>query len=317
MRVNAPTTRDRQSFLGGTDAPAVLGVSAWMTPVDLWRLKTGRVKQEPNEQRDRRLARGKKLEPFICDMVVDKLRDEGHDVKLLARNERYTDPEHAFLSVEIDMELLLDGEHVNVDAKSVGGQARHKWGQEGSDEIPIDYAAQFMDGLMITGRERCLAAALRSFDDVDLYWLKRDQETIDGMRAKMVSFWKDHVERDKPPDPVNFADLRSLFAKPEPRRVEATPEILDAVSELGQIKGRVEALTAREEHLRFLIAKHMGPAETLSSGVRDVMSWGNESRVQFELERFKREHPDWYALFTKTTTTRVLRRAKSRSAGTR
>jgi predicted phage-related endonuclease len=139
MKMNAPTTRDRQSFLGGTDAPAVLGVSQWMTPVDLWRLKTGRAKQEPNEQRDRRLARGKKLEPFICDMVVEKLRDEGHDVQVLARNERYTDPEHAFLSCEIDMELLVDGEHCNTDAKSVGGQARHKWGQEGTDEIPIDY----------------------------------------------------------------------------------------------------------------------------------------------------------------------------------
>lgn len=317
MKMNAPTIRDRQSFLGGTDAPAVLGVSAWTTPVDLWRLKTGRVKPEPNEQRDRRLERGKKLEPFICDMVVDKLRDEGHDVKVLARNERYTDPEHAFLSCEIDMELLVDGEHVNADAKSVGGQARHKWGQEGTEDIPIEYAAQFMDGLMITGRRRCLAAALRSFDDVEIYWLHRDDVTIDGMRQKMVSFWQNHVERDVPPDPVNFADLRALFAAPEPRRVEATPDILEAVEELGLIKGRIDALENRQEHLRFTIAKHMGQAETLASGVRDLLTWANEDRSRFDLERFKREHPDWHALYTTKTTTRVLRRAKSRSARAR
>ena len=78
---------DRRTFLGGTDAPAVLGVSPWMTAVDLWRLKTGRVKPEPDPERDRRLERGKRLEPFICEMVVDKLRDQGHEVKVLARNE--------------------------------------------------------------------------------------------------------------------------------------------------------------------------------------------------------------------------------------
>jgi len=308
---------DRRTFLGGSDAPAVLGVSTWLTPVDLWRLKTGRAKPEPNPDRDRRLERGKRLEPFICDMVVDKLRDQGHDVKVLARNERYTDPQYPFMKCEIDLELEVDGEHVTADAKSVGGQARHRWGQEGTDEIPIEYAAQFMDGLMITGRQRCLAAALRSFDDVDIYWLRRDEETIAGMRQKMVTFWQNHVERDVPPDPVNFADLRALFATPEPRRVEATPEILEALDELGLIKGRIQALENREEHLRYVIAKHMGPAETLASGVRDLMSWANEERSKFDLERFKREHPDWYALYTTKTTTRVLRRAKSRSARAR
>lgn len=308
---------DRRTFLGGSDAAAVLGVSSWMTPVELWRLKTGRAKPEPNPARDKRLERGKKLEPFICEMVVDKLRDQGHQVEVLARNERYTDPKHPFLKCEIDLELVVDGEPVNGDAKSVGGQARSKWGEEGTEEIPIEYAAQFMDGLMITGRRRCLAAALRSFDDVDIYWLTRDEATIEGMRSKMVTFWQDHVQRDVPPDPVTFADLRSLFDKPEPRRAEATPEILEAIAELGQIKGRVEALEAREEHLRFTIGKHMGAAETLASGVRDLMTWANESRARFNLERFKREHPDWYALYVDTTTTRVLRRAKSRSARAR
>lgn len=308
---------DRRTFLGGTDAPAVLGVSEWLTPVELWRLKTGRVKPEPNAARDKRLERGKRLEPFICEMVVDKLRDLGHDVEVLARNERYTDPVYPFLKCEIDLELRVDGEHVNGDAKSVGGQARHRWGQEGTEDVPIDYAAQFMDGLMITGRQRCLAAALRSFDDVDIFWVTRDEPTIEGMRSKLVSFWQDHVQADVPPDPIKFADVRALFARPEPRRVEATPEILEAVEELGLIKSRVQALENREEYLRFTIAKHMGAAETLSAGVRDLMSWANEERSRFDLERFKREHPDWYALYTSTTTTRVLRRARSRSARAR
>ena len=114
---------DRRTFLGGTDAPAVLGVSEWMTPLDLWRLKTGRVKPEPNLERDQRLKRGKRLEPFICEMVVDKLRDQGHEVKVLARNERYTHPKYPFLKCEIDLELeqsMIEKEPVTVVCSEKG-----------------------------------------------------------------------------------------------------------------------------------------------------------------------------------------------------
>jgi hypothetical protein len=76
----------------------------------------------------------------------------------------------------------------------VTGFARKKWGEVDTEDVPIEYAAQFMHGLMVTGRRMCLVAALRSFDDVDLYWTLRDDETIAGMREKLVDFWLDHVQ---------------------------------------------------------------------------------------------------------------------------
>lgn len=312
----AVATPDRSTFLGGSDAPSVLGIGR-RTPVELWREKTGREVFQPDPVLEKILRRGQKLEPFIREMTVEKLRDLGHDVELLAVNERYRDPAHPFLSCEIDFELLLDGEHVNADAKSVGGQARAKWGTEGTDEIPLDYAAQFMDGLMITGRQRCLAAALRSFDDVDLYWIERDEETITAMREKLVSFWVDHVQRDVPPDPVKFSDVRDLFPASNGKRIEASSEILEHVAELQQIAKRIQALKDREEFLRFYVAKFMGPHSVLTQGPRDVLSWEVEARSKFELEAFRRQHPDLAALFTTTQRTRVLRVAKSRAARSR
>jgi hypothetical protein len=96
-------------------------------------------------------------------MVIDKLRERGLEVELLECNSRYVDPEHPFLSCEIDFELRLSGaleiggiEWVfgrahQCDAKSVTGFARKKWGEEDSEDVPIEYAAQFMHGLMVTG----------------------------------------------------------------------------------------------------------------------------------------------------------------------
>jgi hypothetical protein len=83
-----------------------MGLSPWATPVELWmRRPAARRAAEPDPRRQKMFDRGHKLEPFIRDMAIDKLRDEGLQVELLACNERYVDPEHPFLSCEIDFEL--------------------------------------------------------------------------------------------------------------------------------------------------------------------------------------------------------------------
>lgn len=298
---------NRSLFLGGSDAPKVLGVSDWGTPLDLWREKTGRKVIEIDEARQKRFARGHKLEPFIRDMTIEKLRELGHDVKLIAKNRRHTDADLRFLRAEIDFEIELDGVLTNVDAKSVGGTARAKWGTEGTDQIPLDYLAQFMHGLGVTGRQTCIAAALRSFDDVELFYVQRDDETIEAMRRKMSIFWVDHVKKDTPPDPITFADVRQLFPTSDAKTLVATDEIVAYVEELRTLRQRMKDLKSREDALRFEIARFMGTHAAISKGPRDLVTWEEEGREIFDLDAFRRSHPDWAALFTKMHTSRVLR----------
>lgn len=306
---------DRAKHLGGADAAAVLGVSSWTTPVELWQQKVGlAANDDHNEARERIFKRGRALEPFIRDMVIDKLRDEGHDVKLLAINQRYFHPKHKFLTAEIDFELRLDGEDVNGDAKSVNWAARKKWGEEGTEDIPIEYAAQFMHGLDVTPgkRKRCLVAALRSFDDVDIYWTVRDDETIDGMRAKLVEFWTQHVVKKTPPDPAKFSDIRALFPASKPASIEATPEIVAKVARLREIGAATRELEGEEERLKFDIGRFMGAHALLTQGVRNLISWESQPTKRFDLKAFKRSHPDWYELGCKNDVGRVMRFAAKR-----
>lgn len=303
----------RRNWLGGSDAAAVLGVSEWTTPVQLWQQKVGQAaNDEHDEARDRILERGRKLEPFIRDMVITKLRDEGHEVELLAKNRRYIDPEHRFLRAEIDFELIVDGEELNADAKSVNSHARKEWGAEGTDEIPIAYTAQFMHGLGVRGRRRCLVAALRSFDDVDVYWVERDDETIAAMRAKMVAFWTEHVVPRVPPDPRKFSDVRALFRRDNGSSIEATPEILAVVDQLRDVQARRRELEGTEEQLKFEIARFMGPHALLTRGVRDLLTWSNREMKRVDTRVLKSQYRDVYELCAKTTTERVLRWAAKR-----
>jgi predicted phage-related endonuclease len=198
---------NRGDFLGGSDAPAVLGLSPWDTPVSLWQKKLDArdgLPEEPNDAaKEQVFGRGHELEPYIVNMVIRKARRLGLRVELVQRNHRHRDPVHDFLRAEIDFELQVwgsieingtpvefHGETINADAKSVQYK-REEWGEEFTEDVPIHYAAQFMHGLDVTGRKYCLVGALMSFDDVRLFWLVRDEETIAAMRAKLLQFWTD------------------------------------------------------------------------------------------------------------------------------
>jgi predicted phage-related endonuclease len=305
---------DRSKHLGGSDAAAVLGISSWLTPVELWQQKVGLAANDVDPDRERIFERGRRLEPFIRDMVIDKLRDQGHDVDLLACNQRYFHPKYKFISTEIDFELRVDGEELNSDAKSVTWAARKKWGEEGSEDIPIEYAAQFQVGLDVAPgqRKRCLVAALRSFDDVDIYWTVRDDETIEGIREKLVDFWESHVVTRVPPDPEKFSDISALFKQDNSRSIEASAEIVDKVDALREIAKLRKELDAEEESLKFDIAQFMGEHALLTRGVRNLITWETGDVGRFDMRAFKSKHPDWYALFKKSSRQRVMRIAGAR-----
>lgn len=315
---------DRSRFLGGSDAAAVMGLSPWATPVELWQQKTGRVpKAEPDAAQRKRFDRGHRLEPFIRDMTIDKLREQGLRVELVTFNERYQDPEHAFLSCEVDFELrlwgdvvigdtvhTLDGEHINADAKSVTGFARKKWGEIDTEDVPIEYAAQFMHGLMVTGRRYCLVAALRSFDDVDIFWTVRDDETIAGMRPKLVEFWQQHVLADVPPDPMRFDDIKALFPLDDGQPVEADQNIADKVEQLREVKARIKEFEEAEEALKFEIAEFISPHARLVFGGRDIATWKGQGDTRLDQEALREAEPDLFKKFLRTKTIRVLRLPK-------
>ncbi len=314
LRAKAPVMPKRHLMVGGSDVAAILGLSAWRSPVDVWLEKTRRVDPEAQVSPDKAkiLERGKKLEPYVIEMGLHKLRERGHRVELLARNKRYAHPDYPWLEVEIDAEFMLDGEHINVDAKTVTGFARGKWGEEDSEDVPMDYAAQFMTGLNVTGRRRCLVLALIGLDDVMPFWVNRDDETFAWIMADLVTFWTVNVAQDKAPDPIRLADVRALNPRDNGRTVEATPELADKIERIRRLGIEARMRTAERDELKLEVAAYLEGFTRLTKGGQEVATFRAHDETELDVAALRRAHPDLYALFEKTKTVRVLRFSRKR-----
>lgn len=300
--MNAP---DRRKFIGGSDAAAVLGVSPWRTPYQLWLDKTQPAMPENRDaQRERILARGKRLEPVVLEMAGDEL-----GLQVLHANRRFVDAEHPFLACEIDAEGALPGERgqVNVEVKTVHPFAARHWGDEGTDAAPVYYTAQAMHGLMITGRAVCVFLVLVGADDLRMYRVERDDETITALRAREVAFWRDHVETLIPPPDANAVDTDLRFAHDAGTEVEADGDTMAALSELRALMGERDEIEKRIDGVRTAIKRAIGPAAVLTVAGRRAASWRNQVQHRFDARAFQSTHPELYDKFLRAIESRVFR----------
>ena len=310
---------DRSTFLGGSDAAAILGISKWTTPLQVFHEKT---RNPLFEKKDKAVfQRGKRWEPIALEMLLDALEDEdGVRPELLARNARYTDPVYPFLSCEIDAEIMRNGERLNVEIKTVHPFAAGEWGEQGSEEIPIHNAAQVMHGMGIRKSQRVIVGALFGADNMLPFVIERDEETISAMREKCINFWNNNVLRGIPPDPVNMADMMLLLSRHKGTPVDLSPEIAERVYEIRHIRNEVKMLGEQKEACEWDLFEFVRKAWNIAPEVeslkddailrfngKEIATWKSKTSNRIDSKRLKKEQPSIAELYSKESISRVLR----------
>lgn len=346
--MNAPTpqilldSRDRSKFLGGSDMAAIFGVSPWRTPLDLYLDKRSPRAEDMNEERRKFFARRKRQEPVIAEMLADEYGVVVTRLSLDDNPNRYQDPEFPFLAAEIDFEfemsdsvrdafperddfaVIQNGTLCNGEIKTVHPFKASEWGEQGSEEVPIHYAAQIMHGLGVTNRPAALCAALFGLDNLLCFPIMPDPETIAAMRAKAVDFWINHVQAGIPPAPVNKEDVLRLYASTKGRKAEVDVETCDALLELEKLKREKkrieEGIEHREQQVALAVYRAWGlPDEdgAVSADVKDsavitindtpIATWGRQRGSYLDQKRLKADNPKLVEDYTVEHFYRVLR----------
>lgn len=268
---------DRRHFIGGSDISAILGISPWQTPYQLWAEKTADKPIELEPKKAAFFRRRKMMEPYVIDLA----REE-HDLHVVARNERYFDKYLPFMSCEVDFEHEYDGDIENADVKTVHPAMAKHWGEPGTDEIPQYYTAQFLWGQAITERESTLCMAMIGLDKLEPYRVMRSDSVIKWMVEQAQRFW-DLVEKKTPPEIATLEDAKMAWRREQQaKQIVATSEILAMAERLSLMKKGIVGRQAEADLLELDLKKFMGNAEEIIDPQGDrVLTWKTQVKKSY------------------------------------
>lgn len=280
--------KDRMTGIGGSDAPAALGLSQWKTPYALWQEKRGEgIEIEDSES----MLWGRALEPVIRQQYAERT---GRTVRLPDGIIRH--PQIDFMLANVDG--VTDDQRV-LEIKTA--RTSQDWGEPGTDEIPQVYLVQVQHYLAVTGFAVADVATLIGGSDFRLYEVPADAELQEMIIEGEREFWR-RVQDNEPPEPVSYADVQARFGRSSTAAaVEADTDLRDYVRSLHAIKQQMAALKEHEEDFKTRIMLALGEADTLTFSGLTLATWkAAKAAERFDSKAFRAAHPDIYQQFLKT-----------------
>lgn len=299
METSVLAPADRKSFIGGSDAPGVLGCSRWETPISVWARKTGEVVTEREETLPMRV--GKIMEDGVAELFAQET-----GLKVRRVNESRVHPKYPFLAAQIDR--LVVGEESVLECKTASGWKAKEWDGE---EIPQEYIIQALHQLAVTGRKRAYVAVLIGGNqDFKIKKVERDDGLIAQMVTKEVAFWNDYVIPKVMPKVVTKDDgdiLYQLFPKARPG---ATINLGDQGAKLIEMRNALyqdqiqleKQIDQIENEVKALMQTH----EIAEAG-KWIVTWKDQITKRLDSKALKAQAPQTWEQFATESASRVFR----------
>jgi predicted phage-related endonuclease len=287
----APTT----ATLGGSTLPAACGLDPYCSPVRLWLRLTGREDVPETEA----MWWGTRDEAAIRE----RLALVGYPT---VPGEEWTSPEARWLVGHTDAHLAPTdrGGGPPVEIKSMA---------HGTAAVDNAHRAQLLAYLYLTGHEYGLLAR-RIGHALTVERVEREEHYI-ALMLELGERFLGYVKRDTPPPASGHPDDRTAVTALYPDDVRDEPiretkAVRDARLELRRLMEAEKTRRARMEHLRAVIAEHMGEADSLLDREgRLVATWRTVQSRRFDSAALKEAEPELYERWRVPSSSRTFRLA--------
>lgn len=272
----------RRTGIGGSDVAAILGLSPWRTPYQVWEDKTGRSEEQPETPA---LYWGRLLEDPIRQAYADRT-----GLTVTKPDRMFTSEEYPFMLANLDG-IASDGRIVEFKTTS----RSDGWGEEGSDEIPDHYQTQVQHYMSVMGAERADVGVLIAGRDFRIYTVEADAELQQMLIEEEAKFWE-LVKTDTPPGVNCTTDAARRWRTATAKKVlAADAETLSVWEDLCAIRHQIDVLKEEEDALKTRIMRTMQDAVSLKADGKTLASWSLPSaRKTVDTKRLKEEFPDVY-----------------------
>ena len=315
MLINQDFSVDRTKYIGGSDIGAILGLSRFRTPLQVWMEKTGKdIKQSDSLP----MRFGSFAEEFVASEY-----SKATGFELIHDESIYIHPTHSFMSAHIDRFVLpksdlsnagkrnsdtkstrvnsIDDDQNNpivfsriLECKTANPFATNEWGETGTDQIPMSYLCQCIWYMAITEIGRADLAVLFGNHDFRIYEITKDVELENLVIQKAEHFWHQYVLKDIPPPVASEQDCQLLFSNSDSTKtVEATRETLELTRRLHILNGEIAVYEKEISQIKQNLMNQMGLAETLIFKENVLATWkAPKPSFRLDAKKLELEHPE-------------------------
>ena len=256
--------------VGGSDVATIFGLSPWMTPLELWMVKKGRMKPKSPPNPDQ-LAMGHMLEPIAAHFYAQRTGNTVTDDNYLYQHATL---EYALANIDRRYKRKEDGEGGVLECKSL---TYHKAADWADGAIPIYYELQLRYYLAVLDEKHGAFSALwgnNPENDLATPHIERVQAKEDIIFEKLDR-WIWSLRHDKPPTMEDVqpqlamdalariygAGKKGLPTIEFPRKYEPQLRKIAALQEenaqlKGAIKKNEEAIEAHSVRIAELMKEH-------------------------------------------------------------
>jgi len=281
----------RRTGIGGSDAAAAVGLSPYMSQLELWMIKTGR---------DASLARpdasdtaepvywGTLLEPAVATAYALKTGNRVRRINAVLQHASVP-----FMLANLDREVLGSRDVQILECKTAAEFGARLW----NDGVPEYVQLQVQHQLAVSGKQAADVAVLLNGQRLEVHRIERDDKLIYRLIELEARFWH-FVTSDTPP-PVDGTDsaeraLRHLFPTDngatqdfsENRRLSSV--FADLVSVRAEIEAREKTASALKQEIQLA----MGEASRALFETGEVLYRRSKDSDAVDTDRLLAEHPD-------------------------
>ena len=301
MLNNQDFTRDRHLYLGGSDIGAILGLSPYRTPLEVWMEKTGKT---TNQIDNLPIRFGNFAEDFVAKEYALQTQHS-----LIHYPKPISHPKHPYLvghidrfvmpSSQQDQEELFDKNGICkalhlLECKTANPFNQSQWGESGTNQIPLSYLVQCLWYLAITNLERADLAVLFSNQDFRIYTITRDLELEKMMIDQALHFWENYVLTNLAPPASCEADYQHLFpSELKGKFAEANSDLFEMVLHFHELQDEIKSKELEVDHIKEAVMEKMQDCESLRYEDLTLATWKKpKESMRFDSKRFAQDCPE-------------------------
>ncbi|MGP5011889.1 YqaJ viral recombinase family nuclease [Psychrobacter glacincola] len=295
----------RKQGIGSSDAAASCGIHPYLSMLELWMIKTGRMSSDIDASNNNGIEGysplywGNTLEPMVAKYYQEQT---GNKVRRVNAILQHPDPEKHFMLANLDYAITGSDEVQILECKTAGEHGAKLW----KHGVPLYVTCQVQHQLAVTGKTAAHICVLLCGHEAQIYKVERDEKLIASIIEHERLFWQ-YVETDTPPTPDHSEStakaLKLLYPTPKPSsKIDMRDD--DGANKL------FEQLLSYRDYMQELEQRHDQVKHQLQSLIADnevavfekgVISWKrSKDSIGLDSKAVIKAHPELLAKFSKT-----------------